>query len=78
MLRRTPQQKGKMSAPASQDRSSTLIQSKIFGQVKKAGIARPNENEKRRLGGSEVHGSQTKRGRLDEGVGLGIGGLLRH
>jgi len=76
MLRRTPQQK-KMPAPSSQDRSGGLIQSKLFGQVKKPGVSRPSEHEKRRLGGSDVHGSPTKRGRLDEGVGLGIGGLLR-
>ncbi|KAF2814273.1 uncharacterized protein BDZ99DRAFT_459974 [Mytilinidion resinicola] len=78
MLRRTPSQKTKMSAPPSQDRySNGLIQSKIFGQVKKPGVNRPNEHEKRRLDGTDVHGSPTKRGRLNEGVGLGIGGLLR-
>ncbi|KAF2791545.1 hypothetical protein K505DRAFT_419083 [Melanomma pulvis-pyrius CBS 109.77] len=76
MLRRAPPSK-QMSAPSSQH-SATLIQSKIFGQVKKPiGISRSGEFEKRRLPSSEHHSSPTKRGRIDHGVGLGIGGLLR-
>jgi len=76
MLRRAAPSK-QMSAPLSQQ-SATLIQSKIFGQVKKPiGISRSGEFEKRRLQSSEHHGSPTKRGRIDHGVGLGIGGLLR-
>lgn len=75
MLRRAPPPK-QMSAPSSQ--SSNLIQSKIFGQVKKGhSLTRSGDFEKRRLQSAEHHGSPTKRGRLDPGVGLGIGGLLR-
>ncbi|KAF1842207.1 uncharacterized protein K460DRAFT_370191 [Cucurbitaria berberidis CBS 394.84] len=76
LLRRAPP-KGQMSAPSSQ--SSSLIQSKIFGQVKKgSGLSRSGEFEKRRLpSSSDHHSSPSKRGRIDQGVGLGIGGLLR-
>ncbi|ORX99554.1 hypothetical protein BCR34DRAFT_576530 [Clohesyomyces aquaticus] len=74
MLRRAaPKQ---MSAPSSQT-SDRLIQCKIFGQVKKSALSRSGEFEKRRLQSGEHHGSPTKRGRIDQGVGLGIGGLLR-
>ncbi|KAJ4378134.1 hypothetical protein N0V83_000967 [Neocucurbitaria cava] len=77
LLRRAPPPKGQMSAPSSQ--SSNLIQSKIFGQVKKgSGLSRSGEYEKRRHPSSnDHHGSPTKRGRIEQGVGLGIGGLLR-
>ncbi|KAF2023475.1 hypothetical protein EK21DRAFT_80835 [Setomelanomma holmii] len=72
LLRRAPT--GKMSAPSSQ--SGHLVQSKIFGQVKKGhGLTRSGELEKRRLQSSEHHTSPAKRGRVDHGVGLGIGGL---
>lgn len=75
MLRRAPPPK-QMSAPSSQ--SANLVQSKIFGQVKKGhGLTRSGEFEKRRLPSADHHGSPTKRGRIDHSVGLGIGGLLR-
>ncbi|KAF2191404.1 hypothetical protein K469DRAFT_720409 [Zopfia rhizophila CBS 207.26] len=74
MLRRAPPKQ--MSAPSSQS-SNGLVQTKLFGRVKKTGVSRPAEFEKRRLQSSEHHGSPTKRGRLDQGFGLGIGGLLR-
>jgi hypothetical protein len=72
MLRRAPSSK-------QSSQSSNLVQSKIFGQVKKGhGLTRIGESEKRRLASSDHHNtSQTKRGRVDQGVGLGIGGLLR-
>ncbi|KAL1610014.1 hypothetical protein SLS60_001679 [Paraconiothyrium brasiliense] len=74
MLRRVPSSSKKIAAPSSQ---SNLIQSKIFGQVKKGhGLTRSAELEKKRLA-SETHGSPTKRGRMDGGVGLGIGLGLR-
>lgn len=77
LLRRAPPPKGAMSAPSSQQ-PANLVQSKIFGQVKKgSGLSRSGEFEKRRLQSSEHHGNPTKRGRIDHGVGLGIGGLLR-
>ena len=74
MLRRVAPPKP-MSAPSSQ--TAHLVQSKIFGQVKKSSLSRSGEFEKRRLQSSEHHGSPTKRGRIDPGVGLGIGGIIR-
>jgi hypothetical protein len=75
LLRRAPPPRH-MPAPSSQ--SSNLVQSKIFGQVRKGhGLARSGENEKRRLQSGEHHPSPKKRGRIDHSVGLGIGGLLR-
>jgi hypothetical protein len=76
LLRRVPPPKGQMAAPSMQ--SANLVQSKIFGQVKKGhGLTRAGESEKRRLPSSDHHISPPKRGRVDLGVGLGIGGLLR-
>lgn len=78
MLRRAAAPKQPMSAPSSQV-SSAMLQGKLFGHVKKPignGTNRV-DFEKRRLQSSEHHGSPTKRGRTDTGVGLGIGGLLR-
>jgi hypothetical protein len=69
LLRRAPS--SKMSAPP-----PNLVQSKIFGQVKKGhGLTRSGELDKKRLQSSEHHVSPAKRGRVDHGVGLGIGGL---
>lgn len=76
MLRKAKKAKTQASVPSSQS-SSSLVQSKLYGQVKKSGVNRPGEFEKRRLQSSDHNGSPTKRGRLGEGVGLGIGGLLR-
>ncbi|KAF2197347.1 hypothetical protein GQ43DRAFT_444329 [Delitschia confertaspora ATCC 74209] len=75
MLRKVTKSRSQMSAPSSQS-SNSLYQSKLYGRVKKSGVSRPGEMEKRRLESSEHHGSPSKRGRLD-GVGLGIGGILR-
>ncbi|KAH8726587.1 hypothetical protein GQ44DRAFT_705193 [Phaeosphaeriaceae sp. PMI808] len=73
MLRKVPS--SKMPAPS---KTASLVQSKIFGQVKKGhSLTRSGEHEKRRLQSSEHHSSPQKRGRMDQGVGLGIGGLLR-
>ncbi|KAF1829607.1 hypothetical protein BDW02DRAFT_573818 [Decorospora gaudefroyi] len=74
-----PPTKGLMSAPSSQ---SNLVQSKIFGQVKKGhGLTRAHGELKRGRMPSTAElnplSSPPKRGRLDQGVGLGIGGLLR-
>ncbi|KAF2871863.1 hypothetical protein BDV95DRAFT_27755 [Massariosphaeria phaeospora] len=77
MLRRAAAPSKKMPAPSS-SHSASLVQSKIFGQVKKGhGLTRSGELEKRRLHSAEHVGSPPKRGRTDRGVGLGIGGLLR-
>jgi hypothetical protein len=76
MLRRAAPSK-QMSALSSQQ-SAALVQSKIFGQVKKPmSGSRSGEFEKRRLPSTESYKSPTKRGRMEYGVGLGIGGLLR-
>lgn len=74
LLQRPPPTKGLMSAP-----SSNLVQSKIFGQVKKGhGLTRAGELKRGRMPSTEqLHTSPPKRGRVDHGVGLGIGGLLR-
>ncbi|KAF2731780.1 hypothetical protein EJ04DRAFT_514342 [Polyplosphaeria fusca] len=75
MLRRIPPPKH-ASAPSSQ--SSKLLQSKLYGQIKKSSsMNRPSELDKKRLQSAEHHGSPTKKGRIDRGVGLGIGGLVR-
>ncbi|KAK5006187.1 hypothetical protein LTR39_005730 [Cryomyces antarcticus] len=50
--------------------SSGMLQSKLYGQVRKVGVDRPGEHSKRRLSTDEPH---AKRSRV-EGVGLGIGG----
>jgi hypothetical protein len=77
LLQRAPPAKGLMSAPSSQ--SANLVQSKIFGQVKKGhGLTRSGELKRGRMPSTtEPHTSPPKRGRIDQGVGLGIGGLLR-
>lgn len=67
-----------MSAPSHSQSASQLVQSKIFGRVKKAN-SRETSFEKRRLPSESgmQHGSPTKRGRMDQGVGLGLGGFMR-
>lgn len=68
MLRNAPPPKA-MHAPP----SSNLVQSKIFGHVKKGhSSTRPKELEKRR---PESTHQASPRARMDHGVGLGIGGL---
>ncbi|KAH7139546.1 hypothetical protein B0J11DRAFT_46701 [Dendryphion nanum] len=75
MLRRAPIPKP-LSVPGPQ--SSQLVQSKLFGHVKKgSSMSRPTQHEKKRLPSAADHGSPPKRGRLDASVGLGIGGILR-
>ncbi|OSS55083.1 hypothetical protein B5807_00677 [Epicoccum nigrum] len=69
MLRNAPPPR-EMHAPP----STNLVQSKIFGHVKKGNSsARPKDFEKRRPGSTAQQASP--RGRVDYGVGLGIGGL---
>jgi hypothetical protein len=71
MLRRAPPPRPMQAPP-----SSNLVQSKIFGHVKKANTStRSTEFDKRRPESEGHHGSPPKRGRVDYGVGLGIGGL---
>jgi hypothetical protein len=69
MLRQAPPPKAMHTTPA-----ANLVQSKIFGHVKKGHSSiRPKEIEKRRPESAGHHASP--RGRVDHGVGLGIGGL---
>ncbi|PSN72066.1 hypothetical protein BS50DRAFT_483937 [Corynespora cassiicola Philippines] len=84
MLRTQKKPKQNPSAPSSQSQSqsqpqsqSNLIQSKIYGQVKKGGLTRPTEFEKRRLQSGEHGGSPSKQRRLDPSMGLGIEYLHR-
>lgn len=85
MLRRTPQHYTMGGSPhASQSQSQShgnrgnSIQAKLFGQVKKPGVGRPAEKEKRSISGVEDSepGNSAKRSRVSEsGIGLGIGGV---
>jgi hypothetical protein len=69
MLRQAPPPKATHPTPAAK-----MVQSKIFGHVKKGNSsARPKVVEKRQAESAEHHASP--RGRVDHGVGLGIGGL---
>lgn len=51
------------------------IQTKLFGQVRKPGVGKAVESEKRRFSGRDILGSPSKKGRVNDGVGLGIGGI---
>lgn len=79
LLQRAPPAKGMMSAPPLAQ-PANLVQTKIFGQVKKgSGLTRAGELKRGRMPSTADLRTQTsppKRGRLDQGVGLGIGGLL--
>lgn len=69
------------------ERQSQLVQSKIFGRVKKSVTnttdSRDRSFEKRRLPsdlereGGDVRGSPQKKRQVESGVGLGIGGFVR-
>jgi hypothetical protein len=72
MLRRNPGGQASPSLTAGAERSSTLLQTKLFGAVKKAGIDRTAPAGKRRRSFGEP-GMVTKKTKLGEGVGLGIG-----
>lgn len=83
LLRRTPQHYTMGGSPhASQSQSKgqrgTSVQARLFGQVKKPGVGRPAEKEKRSISGVEDSGTgnAAKRSRTsDVGIGLGIGGM---
>jgi len=72
MLRRNPGAQASPSLTAGAERSSTLLQTKLFGAVKKPGIDRAATMGKRKPSFGEP-GVVTKKTRLGEGVGLGIG-----
>ncbi|KAL4803926.1 hypothetical protein BDV18DRAFT_143484 [Aspergillus unguis] len=50
-------------------RSSTLLQTKLFGQVRKAGVERPANNLKRK---ASFDGATSKKSKAEDQVGLGI------
>ncbi|CAG5179626.1 uncharacterized protein ALTATR162_LOCUS9380 [Alternaria atra] len=80
LLQRAQPTKGMMSAPPPAQ-PTNLVQSKIFGQVKKGhGLTRAGELKRGCMPSTadlRTQMSPPKRGPLDQGVGLGIGGLLR-
>ena len=72
MLRRNPGSQESSVASAKAEKSSTLLHSKLFGAVKKAGIDRLGKEGKRYASFGEAD-VPSKKARLGEGVGLGIG-----
>jgi len=72
MLRRNPGNQASPSQTASAERSSHLLQTKLFGAVKKAGVDRSTASSKRKasFGEPDVVNKKTN---LGDGVGLGIG-----
>ena len=72
MLRRNPGNQASPSQTASAERSSHLLQTKLFGAVKKAGVDRSTASGKRKasFGERDVVNKKTN---LGDGVGLGIG-----
>jgi hypothetical protein len=74
MLRRNPsgiQQdiRSVASAASAAPRTSTLLQTKLFGQVRKFGVERPASNLKRK---ASFDGGSSKKSKAEESVGLGI------
>jgi hypothetical protein len=72
MLRRNPGNQASPSQTASAERSSHLLQTKLFGAVKKAGVDRSTASGKRKASFGEP-GVVNKKTNLGDGVGLGIG-----
>lgn len=66
MLRRNPGSQESSSLPGKAEKSSKMLQTKIFGQVKKPGMGRKRHAS---FGETET----VKKMKLTEGVGLGIG-----
>lgn len=71
MLRRNPPitQQDMRSAANPVPRSSTLLQTKLFGQVRKAGVDRPVNDLKRK---ASFDGASSKKSKAEDQVGLGI------
>ncbi|KAI9741711.1 MAG: hypothetical protein M1834_000096 [Cirrosporium novae-zelandiae] len=75
MLRRDLNQRSSsFGSPKNVGSSNHLLQSKLFGQVKKPGLGRHDKAEKRNLDFSDEHSIQAKKARMQEGIGLGISG----
>jgi len=71
MLRRNPGSQENSFTVA--ERSSNLLQAKLFGAVQKAGIDRSVGQGKRKASVGDVDVTATKKKKLNEGIGLGIG-----
>ncbi|KAL2832398.1 hypothetical protein BDW59DRAFT_104541 [Aspergillus cavernicola] len=71
MLRRNASgiQRDMRNATSAAPKSSTLLQTKLFGQVRKAGIERSPNNLKRK---ASFDGASSKKSKAEEQVGLGI------
>ena len=74
MLRRHPgSSQDEPSVPANIGKSSTLLQSKLFGHVKKAGIELPGEsNLKRRSSVDDGQSMPAKKAKVRESFGIGV------
>ncbi|KAL2215703.1 hypothetical protein M432DRAFT_107812 [Thermoascus aurantiacus ATCC 26904] len=72
MLRRSPgTSQDEVSLPGSIGKSSTLLQSKLFGQIKKPGVERPSSYLKRKAS-FEDHAIAMKKSKGPDNIGLGI------
>ncbi|KAJ0422559.1 hypothetical protein BJY00DRAFT_279756 [Aspergillus carlsbadensis] len=71
MLRRNPSgiQRGARSAAGAVPKTSTLLQTKLFGQARKPGVDRPPSSLKRK---ASFDGASLKKTKAEEHVGLGI------
>ncbi|KAL2866837.1 uncharacterized protein BJX67DRAFT_354134 [Aspergillus lucknowensis] len=71
MLRRNPTgiQRDERNTTSTAPKSSTLLQTKLFGQVRKAGIERPPGNLKRK---ASFDSASSKKAKAEDQVGLGI------
>ena len=72
MLRHNPRGHQEVRGMAKAPKSSTLLQTKLFGQVRKAGVEPPSHNLKRKSS-IEEDDAPLKKSKMAERVGLGIG-----
>ncbi|KAL9108136.1 MAG: hypothetical protein Q9227_007113 [Pyrenula ochraceoflavens] len=72
MLRRNPGSQEERTPASQTEKSSNLLQSKLFGNIRKPGSDRPELDKKRVASGGEDRVA-VKKARIREGVGLGIG-----
>ena len=72
MLRRNPGSQEERISSSQTEKSSNLLQSKLFGHIRKPGSERPGLDKKRTASPGNDHVSR-KKAKISEGVGLGIG-----
>jgi len=70
MLRKNPGSQESLRLSQGAERSSNLLQTKLFGSVKKHGVDRSRQGKRR--GSFQDADIQAKKAKLNEGVGLGI------